>query len=54
MSGENPANLETRREEMVLVERILAGDEQAFEEFTDGYFPGLYRFALGRLDAHEH
>src|SRR5438445_519862 len=29
---------------------MLAGDEDAFEEFFDTYFPGLYRFALRRLD----
>lgn len=50
MRGESPADLEARREEKVLVERILAGDEQAFEDFADGYFPGLYRFALSHLD----
>lgn len=35
--------------ERALVERMLAGDEPAMEEFADGYFPGLYRFALARL-----
>lgn len=38
-----------RREEQALVERMLAGDEGAMEEFADGYFPGLYRFACARL-----
>jgi RNA polymerase sigma-70 factor (ECF subfamily) len=33
-----------------LVKRLLAGDEEAFEEFFNGYFPRLYRFALARLD----
>lgn len=32
-----------------LVRRLLAGDEQAFREFFDHYFPRLYRFALVRL-----
>lgn len=41
---------ETGREETALVERMLAGDEDAMETFADGYFPGLYRFALKRLD----
>ena len=27
---------------------MLAGRERAFEEFFDGYFPGLFRFALAR------
>lgn len=30
--------------------RILAGDEAAFQELFDRYFPRLYRFALVRLD----
>ncbi|MGB6337436.1 MAG: sigma-70 family RNA polymerase sigma factor [Thermoanaerobaculia bacterium] len=33
-----------------LVKRLLAGDEEAFEEFFHGYFPRLYRFALARVD----
>ena len=40
---------ELRLEEKALVERMLAGDEAAMEEFADEYFPGLYRFALARL-----
>lgn len=36
-----------------LVRRLLAGEEEAFNEFFDRYFPGLYRFALGRLDYDE-
>src|SRR5215475_10119343 len=28
---------------------MLAGDESAFEEFFDGHFSRLYRFALPRL-----
>ena len=32
-----------------LVRRVLAGDERAFAEFFDGYFPALFRFALARL-----
>jgi RNA polymerase sigma-70 factor (ECF subfamily) len=39
-----------RLEEKALVERMLTGDEAAMEEFADEYFPGLYRFALARLD----
>jgi len=39
-----------REEERALVRDLLAGDERAMEEFADGYFPGLYRFALGRLN----
>ena len=38
-----------RREELGLVRRMLAGDVAAKNEFADGYFPGLYRFARSRL-----
>lgn len=30
--------------------KILAGDEQAFRELFDSFFPRLYRFAVVRLD----
>jgi RNA polymerase sigma-70 factor, ECF subfamily len=29
---------------------MCAGDERAFDEFFDGYFPGLYRFAVARVN----
>jgi RNA polymerase sigma-70 factor (ECF subfamily) len=32
-----------------LAERMLAGDEEAFEDFFNSHFPHLYRFALVRL-----
>jgi len=32
-----------------LVERMVAGDERAFEAFADAYIPRLHRFALSRL-----
>lgn len=32
-----------------LVERLLAGDENAFREFFDEYFDRLFRFALSRV-----
>ena len=32
-----------------LVERLLAGDERAFEGFFEDYYPRLYRFALVRV-----
>ena len=32
-----------------LVQRLLAGDETAFDEFFADYFPRVYRFALARL-----
>jgi RNA polymerase sigma-70 factor (ECF subfamily) len=36
-------------EDRLLVKRLLAGEETAFEEFFDDFFPRLYRFALPRL-----
>ena len=35
--------------EQHLVKRMLAGEDEAFEEFFEGCFPGLYRFAMARL-----
>ena len=46
---ESASDSDLRLEEKALVERMLAGDEAAMEEFADEYFPGLYRFALARL-----
>lgn len=37
-------------EDRALVDRLLAGDERAFERFFDDYVPRLYRFALSRVD----
>lgn len=31
-----------------LVKRLIRGERRAFDEFFDGYFPRLYRFALVR------
>ena len=36
-------------DEAELVERMLAGDERAFDAFFSSHFPRLYRFALPRL-----
>lgn len=49
MGSQQRGGRRTRRQERSLVQRMLAGDERAFEELADGYFPGLYRFALRRL-----
>ena len=35
--------------ERELVRRMLGGDERAFDEFFDAYFPRLFRFAVLRL-----
>ncbi len=37
-------------EDRVLVRHMLAGDEAAFERFSEAYIPALLRFALQRLD----
>ena len=49
MSGQRGAVPEPARSDRELVKRMLAGEEHAFAEFFDGYFPRLYRFALSRL-----
>jgi RNA polymerase sigma-70 factor (ECF subfamily) len=36
-----------------LVKRMLAGREEAFNEFFDAYFPSLFRFALTRVRSNE-
>lgn len=36
-------------DDLDLAERVLAGDEAAFEDFFGGHFPGLYRYSLARL-----
>jgi RNA polymerase sigma-70 factor (ECF subfamily) len=36
-----------------LIRRMLAADERAFTEFFDGFFPGLFRFALARMGRDE-
>ena len=37
-----------------LAQRLLKGDERAFDAFFATYFPRLYRFALVRLDMDEN
>jgi RNA polymerase sigma-70 factor (ECF subfamily) len=37
-------------DEKQLIQRMLGGDEQAFEAFFNAYFPRVYRFALPRLN----
>jgi len=41
------------RDDRQLVRRLLAGDEEAFEQLFEDHFGGLYRFALTRLDFDE-
>jgi len=45
--------LNVAEHDRLLVKRLVRGDERAFEEFFDAYFPRLYRFALVRLDGDE-
>jgi RNA polymerase sigma-70 factor (ECF subfamily) len=39
----------TRGDDRELIRRMRDGDEAAFAEFFDSYFPRLYRFALARV-----
>ena len=39
--------------DLTLARRLLAGEEDAFEEFFSAYFPRLYRFARSRLGGNE-
>ena len=39
-----------RGEDRTLAARMLSGEEEAFDEFFESHFPGLYRFALARVD----
>ena len=36
-----------------IAKKLLRGDEQAFRQLFDGFFPKLYRFALARLDGNQ-
>jgi RNA polymerase sigma-70 factor (ECF subfamily) len=44
------ANRTVDVEDRILVGRMRAGEEAAFEEFFELYFQPVYRFALSRLD----
>ena len=44
------ATVDTQSDDRRLVGRMLSGEEAAFEEFFDGFFPQLFRFALARVD----
>ena len=39
--------------DVALARRLIAGDESAFDEFFDQYFPRLFRFALPRTGFNE-
>ena len=40
-------------ESQFLVKRLVKGDEVAFNQFFEEYFPKLYRFALTRVGGNE-
>lgn len=46
---ERPKPVADHSEDLQLVERMLAGDEEAFEAFGERCFKALYRFAFARL-----
>jgi len=41
--------MKSSEQERVMVRQMIAGDEAAFERFSDDYIPPLYRFATRRL-----
>ena len=47
------ADAEQISNDRALVDRLLEGDEVAYREFFGDRFPGLFRFALTRLDGDE-
>lgn len=47
------ADAEQISNDRALVDRLLEGDEVAYREFFSARFPGLFRFALSRLDGDE-
>lgn len=47
-SSSTPQN-QSVPDDLNLVDRMLAGDESAFESFFEGYFPALFRFTLSRV-----
>jgi RNA polymerase sigma-70 factor (ECF subfamily) len=42
-----------RYDESTLLDRMLRGDEAAFEQFVDAYYPRLYRFAQARMSRND-
>ncbi|HEV8580972.1 MAG TPA: sigma-70 family RNA polymerase sigma factor [Thermoanaerobaculia bacterium] len=49
MWPKKPSEPGLQPEDRRLVQRLRAGDEEAFERFFDAYFHAIYRFALARL-----
>ncbi len=44
-----PSFKQLEPDDRALAQRMLSGDEAAFEDFFEGHFPGLYRFAVARV-----
>jgi RNA polymerase sigma-70 factor (ECF subfamily) len=53
LSAEKAVPDDARQRERRLTQRMLEGDERAFEEFFSGYAHPLYRFALRRSGGNE-
>ena len=53
-SGEAPPQKEgepsPHANDKALARRMLSGEERAFEDFFEAYFPGVYRFSLFRVE----
>ncbi len=54
MRAVTPESQDQILRDRALVERLLAGDEEAFEQLSEDHFGRLYRFALSRLGQDEH
>jgi len=49
MWPKKPDEFELSAKDRVLIKRMRAGDEEAFEQFFETYFQPVYRFALARV-----
>ncbi len=49
-AASNELMADTVHADRAVARRILGGDEAAFQELFDRFFPRLYRFAIARLD----
>ncbi|MGB5294526.1 MAG: hypothetical protein WBP34_06215 [Thermoanaerobaculia bacterium] len=49
MDTESQTRIDSGATDRELVQQMLAGDELAFDQFSESYAPALYRFALNRL-----
>lgn len=50
MTEQGPGKKHDVTDEAGLIQRMLAGDERAFDAFFETHFPRLYRFALPRVN----